>query len=431
MIYLNNKLFEFIENSPTAFHAVNNVRTTLVNKGFCELVEGKSWVIEPGKNYFVSRNGSSLIAFKIPAAKTNGMMIASVHSDSPCFKLKDNCVINENGYIRLSAERYGGLINSTWMDRPLSVAGRIVVKSDNGILTRLVDFKHPVAMIPHVAIHLNRKVNDSLTLNPAVDLVPLYALSDSESNIFDAISKLTDVSVNDILSYDLYLYNTDKGVAWNDFISAPRLDDLQCVFAALTAFISSENTNAIPVLAIFDNEEVGSSTKQGADSDFFNNVVNKLFKAIDTEASDVYDLLANSFMLSCDNGHAVHPNHPELTDKNDSVRMNGGVVLKFNANQSYCTDGISGALVKTLCEKAGVPCQSYSNRSDITGGSTLGNIANTHTSLVTADVGLAQLAMHSAMETAGNKDTEYMVDFLNEFFTSSIKHESDGVYTLN
>ncbi len=428
---MNNKLFDFIEKSPTAFHAVYNTKETLLSEGFVELSEGKTWDLEWGMSYFVTRNNSSLIAFRLPTNEAKGFMIGASHSDSPCFKLKDNALIIDKDYVRFSAEKYGGMINSTWMDRPLSLAGRVVVVTDKGIESRLVDFKDPVAIIPSVAIHLCRNANENTTLNAAVDLVPLYSASQSEPSFESMLAKFADASAEDILSSDLFLYNADKGVCWNNLISAPRLDDLQCVFSSLHGFLSASPEDSIPVLAVFDNEEVGSSTKQGADSDFLYSVLSRISRYNCGDFSNLNNMLANSLMLSCDNGHAVHPNHPELTDKNNEVKLNGGIVLKFNANQKYCTDAVSASLVKLLCKRAEVPCQEYSNRSDIAGGSTLGNIANTHLSVITADVGLPQLAMHSALETAGADDTEYMIKLMKEFFSSTLNIVNDGEYQLN
>ncbi len=426
---MNNKLLDFINNSPTAFHTVENIKKALINEGYEEIKEGRDWCLQRGKGYFVTRNDSSIIAFSIPKTDFNGFMIGCAHSDSPCFKLKSNSSFEDGLYVKLSCERYGGMINSTWLDRPLSVAGRVVVAAENGVSPLLVDVKKPVAVIPNVAIHLNKNANENTTYNAAVDLVPLYSCVGSETpSLLHSIAESLQINTEDILSTDLFLYNSDLGVEWGDFVSAPRIDDLQCVFSALNGFLSAKESGSMPVLAVFDNEEVGSSTKQGADSNFLVSVLSKCISSVLGCIGNLTDYLANSFMLSCDNGHAVHPNHPELTDKNISVMPNGGIVIKYNANQKYCTDAVSAALVKLLCKRAQVPFQEYSNRSDLPGGSTLGNIANTHASMLTADIGLAQLAMHSAFETAGSKDTEHMSLFMSEFFSSSLKVDADGFY---
>ena len=428
---MNNEMLKFIENSPTAFHAVENIKAELKEKGFAELCEGKCWNIEKGKGYFVSRNNSSLIAFKVPEENFSGFMIAASHSDSPSFKLKENPELKDKFYVRLSVEKYGGMIDSTWLDRPLSIAGRVLVKTEGGVKAKLVDFKELAALIPNVAIHLNRKINEGNALNAAVDLLPLVSLSDDQNHSFmSKVSKLAGVDEKDILSSDIFLYNCEKGVLWSDFVSAPRLDDLQCVFASLKAFEDAEIKGSMPVLAVFDNEEVGSSTKQGADSTFMLSVLKKLCYALNLSESQFADKVAESFMLSCDNAHAVHPNHPELTDGNHQCTLNGGVVIKSTASQAYCTDGISSAILKRICEIAEVKSQFYTNRSDIRGGSTLGNIANTQLSMLSADIGLAQLAMHSAFETAGSKDTESMVRLLQAFFSSEIKLISDGEFDV-
>lgn len=428
---MNNKLLKFINNSPTSFHTVLNIKQVLSDVGFEEISEGREWNLQKGKGYFVSRNNSSLIAFKIPDSDFRGFMIGSAHSDSPCFKLKSNFAFDDGLYSKLSCERYGGMINSTWLDRPLSVAGRVVISANDGVKSMFVDVKEPVAVIPNVAIHLNKSANENTTYNAAVDLIPLYCCVGSQTPaLLKLISDKLQINAEDILTTDLFLYNADKGFVWGDFISAPRIDDLQCVFSALEGFISAEDTESMPVLAVFDNEEVGSSTKQGADSDFLTSVLSKCISSTNACKGALSDYFANSFMLSCDNGHAVHSNHPELTDKNNCVKPNGGVVIKYNANQKYCTDAVSSALVKVICKRADVPFQEYSNRSDLPGGSTLGNIANTHASMITADVGLAQFAMHSAFETAGSKDTEYMTLFMKKFFSSALRINKDNLYII-
>lgn len=427
---MNKELLKFIENSPTAYHAVANIKAELSALGFTKLIEGMSWNIERGKGYFVTRNGSSVIAFKVPAGECGGFMIAASHSDSPAIKIKENPELKDKFYVKLSTEKYGGMIDSTWLDRPLSIAGRVLVKSGGGVSSKLVDFKEPCAIIPNVAIHLNRKVNEGVALNAAVDMLPVVSLAEGDDVFMAKVAELAGVGEEDVLSYDLMLYNRQQGVEWGDFVSSPRLDDLQCVFASLKAFSAAPASGSIPVLALFDNEEVGSRTKQGADSTFMSTVLKKLGFSLGLTEADFGDKIAESMMLSCDNAHGVHPNHPELTDANHRCTLGGGVVLKFNANQSYCTDGLSAALVKTLCQRAGVPAQAYTNRADILGGSTLGNIANTQLSMISADVGLAQLAMHSAFETAGSRDTAYMVKLLKEFFSAALKIKDDGEYEL-
>lgn len=424
---MTEKLFQFIEKSPTAFHAVDTLKNELKENGFCELFENEKWELTLGGAYFVTRNFSSLMAFKIPKDGFHGYMIAAAHSDSPCFKIKENGELSLGKYTSLSTEKYGGMLCSTWLDRPLGVAGRVVVETENGVETKLVNSQKSVAVIPNVAIHMNRNANDGASFNAAVDMLPLYSSCCYEGGFNAYLSKLCGVPYEKILGSDIYVYNTQKGEAFNNLICAPRLDDLQCVFSAKEAFLSAENSSSVPVLAVFDNEEVGSGTKQGAASTFLSDILERINLAFKKDKEDFISDVADSFMLSCDNAHAVHPNHGEFADRNHSVYMNGGVVIKYNANQKYTTDALSAALFKKIAKKAGVPTQSYCNRADMPGGSTLGNISNAVVSLNTADIGLAQLAMHSAYETAGADDTEYMVKALKVFFASSVKNENETV----
>ncbi len=419
---MNEKLFDYIEKAPTAYHACANTAKILANSGYSELFEGDEWKLEEGRGYFVRRNGSSLIAFRIPEGKARGFMIAAAHGDSPCLKIKENAEIKDKYYTRLSVEAYGGMIYSSWLDRPLAVAGRVVVKTEKGIEIRLVDTKEPVALIPNVAIHMNRAVNSGMNYNVAVDLVPLYDGAKAEKSFKSRIAALASVEDDDIVTTDLFLYNGQKGYAWGEFISAPRLDDLQCAFGALTAFLQSKASESVPVFALFDNEEVGSQTKQGAASTFLFDVLER----IAGEDEDYRRAIANSFMVSCDNAHACHPNHPEYSDKNHTVHMNEGIVIKYNANQRYTSDAVSAALFKLVCDEAKAPVQYYANRADMPGGSTLGNIANTQVSPNTVDIGLPQLAMHSSFETAGKKDTEYLVNALTVFYSKTLKAMDNG-----
>ncbi len=426
---MNKNLLDYIASCPTAYHACAHTALILKNAGYKELFENDAWKIKAGRGYFVRRNGSSLIAFRTPSADATGFMITASHGDSPCLKIKENPEIADKYYVKLSTETYGGMIYSSWMDRPLSVAGRVTVKSEKGIEIRLVDFKDPVAIIPNVAIHMNRQINSGYSYNASVDMLPLFG---GEKDSFKAaVAKLAGVSVNDIITTDLFLYNPQKGYEWGSYVSAPRLDDLQCAFASLTAFVESADaltvSSSIPVYALFDNEEVGSQTKQGAASTFIYDVLSRTATAL---GKDFSCLVANSFMVSCDNAHASHPNHPEFSDKNHTVHMNEGIVIKYNANQKYTSDAVSAALFKLICDEAKAPVQYYANRADMAGGSTLGNIANTQVSLNTVDIGLPQLAMHSSFETAGKKDTKYLIRALSKFYSKALK-ATDGGYEIN
>ena len=417
----NTALFDFIAHCPTAFHTAATVCEALTAAGYTRLAESDAWTLEAGRGYFVSRGASSVIAFRAPEA-FGGFVIAAAHGDSPAPKIKENADLKSEDYTELSVEPYGGMIFSTWFDRPLSVAGRVIVRTEGGIAARLCDLGAPTAVIPNVAIHMNRTMNDGTKLNAAVDLLPLYGGADAEplrARVADSLG----VAADDILSADLFVYNPQAGVEWNGYISAPRLDDLQCVYAALHGFLDAGCGAAAKVLAVFDNEEVGSRTQQGAASTFLCDVLRRVSAAFGRD----YDAaVAGSLMLSCDNAHAIHPNHPEYADKNHRVRMNGGVVVKYNANRNYATDAWSAALFRVICTRAGVPVQLYANRADMPGGSTLGNIANTQVSLPTVDIGAAQLAMHSAYETAGAADTAYLYRAIKQAFETTLTAVSDG-----
>ena len=426
----NQALFDFIHASPTAYHTVAHIASVLQKDGYTPLSENEKWEVTPGGRYFVTRNGSSLIAFSVPEKELRGFMPAAAHCDSPAFKIKENPELCDEWYVRLSTEKYGGMLCASWMDRPLSVAGRVCLRTPEGMAVKTVDLEEPVAIIPHVAIHMNRAANENAKYDPAVDMLPVFGTAAHKGGLLAQIAERVGVPVCDILSHDLFLYNPQPGVTYNGLIAAPRLDDLECVFAALSAFRRAKVGESMPLLCVFDNEEVGSSTKQGADSSFFSDTLQRVCHALGIGAEGCARLLADSLMLSCDNAHARHPNHPEFSDRNHTSVLNGGVVVKYNANQRYTSDAVSAGLFKLLCEHAHVPVQYYANRADMPGGSTLGNIANTHVSLNTLDIGLAQLAMHSAFETAGADDLAYMTEALTCFFSASVRQNADGTYRL-
>ena len=418
---MNQELFSYIAACPTAFQAVAHTALLLEGEGYRPLRETEEWTLEPGGKYYVQRNGSSLIAFRLPHGRPAGFMMTAAHSDSPTFKIKENAELPGESDTRLSVEGYGGMLCASWMDRPLSIAGRAMVRTERGVAMRLVDLKEPVALIPNVAIHMNRDANNGMKYNFAVDMQPLYG--GEKGGFRRRIAEAARVAEDDLLTHDLFLYNPQPGVAWGDYISAPRLDDLQCAFASLQGFLTAEESRSACVYCLFDNEEVGSETKQGAASTFLAETLERICDAL---GLTLRTMAASSFLLSCDNAHGVHPNHPEYADRNHTVRMNGGVVIKYNASQRYTTDAVSAALFQTVCERAGVPFQRYANRPDMAGGSTLGSIANTQVSLNTVDIGLAQLAMHSCFETAGAADTAYMVQALQAFFGMTLEIAADG-----
>ena len=429
------ELFEFIEDSPSCFHAIETITKKLKKNGFIELVEGESWNIERGKKYYTTRNLSSIIAFKIPKGDLKSFHIVASHSDSPCFKIKENAEIEVNSkYIKLNTEKYGGMICSTWFDRPLSIAGRILVKENNTIKTHLVNIDKDLVIIPNLAIHINREVNDGYKYNAQIDMLPLYGDNLSKGSLIKTIAQEAGVEEESILGTDLFLYNRMKGTKIGingEYISSPRLDDLECAFTSLKGFLSSDSKNSASVYCVFDNEEVGSGTKQGAGSTFLYDVLRRINMCIKNTEEDYYRLIASSFMVSADNAHALHPNYTDKSDPINKVYMNDGIVIKYNANQKYTTDGVSAAIFKSICDSVNVAYQTFTNRSDIVGGSTLGNISNGHVSLNTIDIGLAQLAMHSTYETAGAKDIAYMIDAIEAFYSTSIEQVGDGQYIIN
>ena len=457
------EMLEFIRISPTCFHAVANIGRMLEAAGFQQLQEKEEWKLEKGGRYYTERNDSSVIAFVIPEKEVGirGFHMAAAHSDSPCFKIKEKPELTvEEHYLRLNTEKYGGMILSTWLDRPLSVAGRLAVKNGNGIEGRLVNIDRDLCVIPNVAIHMNREMNKGVEYNPQVDLLPLLAdvsfdeydahttydaqtASENAEEQPEAVEKPTlaalaaetaGVDAETILGEDLFLYTRQEGKmigAKGEFVLSPRLDDLQCAFTSMKGFLAAENEQNINVYACFDNEEVGSGTKQGAASTFLYDVLWRMNKALGKNEEEFYRAVAGSFMLSCDNAHAVHPNYRQKTDVTNCVYMNDGIVIKSHAGQKYTSDAVSVAVFRMICEKAGIPLQYFANRSDEAGGSTLGNIAMTQVSMNTVDIGLPQLAMHSAYETAGVKDTEYMVKAVETFYASHIQADSDGNYQIN
>lgn len=419
-------MLNYIQNSPDCFHAVDNLRRRLLQEGYTQLEAGE-WSLTPGGRYFVTQNGSSLIAFRIPRQTATGFVLTASHSDSPCFRLRDHTELGGE-YIRLSAERYGGMINDSWLDRPLSVAGRLLLRRENGLAVQLVDMKKDMALIPRLAIHLNRDGNNGTKYNPAQDLVALYAGGEEKGSFDRELAQAAGCQPEDIVARDLFLYNKQPGSVWGpagEFLSAPRLDDLACVFACAEGFLAAREGSSIPVLCVFDNEEIGSETKQGAASAFLPDTLSAVSAALGLSAGEHRRLLHSSLMLSCDNGHARHPNHPELADPNEAPRLNGGVVVKHSPR--YATDGVSAAVFQELCRRANVPVQHYANRPDQMGGATLGNIADTKLPVSTVDIGMAQLAMHSSYETLGSRDVAHFVRAVTACYESTLRFTATGV----
>ena len=413
----------FLKECPTAFHAVSQIGSVLEQNGYERLWEHEVWALRPDGKYYVTRNDSSVIAFQIGTQLSDySFHIMATHSDFPTFKIKEYAELEvKSRYLQLNTEGYGGMLCATWFDRPLSVAGRVIVKEKDQFLTKLVNIDRDLVLIPSLAIHMNRKVNDGYAYNKQVDMLPLFGTGDCNKGDFKKlVAKAAGVSPQSVYGSDLYLYNRQEPSVWGaqeEFISAQHLDDLQCAYASLQGFLEGRQEKNVNVYVCFDNEEVGSGTKQGAGSTFLYDVLRRIHLALNKPEEDYYRAVAGSFMLSADNAHAVHPNHPEKTDAENCVYMNEGIVVKSHAGQKYTSDAVSIALFRDICERAGVPVQFFANRSDETGGSTLGNISSGKVSVNAVDIGLPQLAMHSAYETAGVMDTYYMIQAVKQFYS--------------
>ncbi|MGI6014651.1 MAG: M18 family aminopeptidase [Oscillospiraceae bacterium] len=431
---VSNALLDFIQRSPSCYHVIATIRQMLEQHGYRELLEGEPWDLTLGGAYYVIRNGSSLITFRVPKQEFQGFMITASHSDSPTFQIKEHAELAvEHHSIQLNTERYGGMLCSTWLDRPLSVAGRVIVKNGALLETRLVNIDRDLLVIPNVAIHMNRNANDGYHWNTNVDLFPLFGDGTAKGKFRQIVAETAGATEDNLLATDLFLYCRTPGTVWgadNTFLSSPRLDDLQCVFASIRAFLEAKASDSVPVCCVFDNEEVGSGTKQGAASTFLPDTLQRLNAALGRTEAEYNIAVANSFLVSADNAHAVHPNHPEYADKTHRPVLNGGIVIKFNANRRYTTDALSCSIFSQICKEANVPVQYFTNRSDLAGGSTLGSIANTQVSLNSIDIGLPQLAMHSAYETAGVQDTGWLIRALTVFFEKSLHAQSNGSYLL-
>ncbi len=510
---ITEEFIDFVTENPTCFHVVQSISEGLKKEGFGALPETEIWDIKPGGCYYTTRNGSSLVAFKVPENDVTGFNIMAAHTDSPALKIKGTrAEIPENAYVKLNVECYGGLLMSTWFDRPLSLAGRVMVREAAGqsgvnaassgstskaigktaakaasrstskaalpsyrLVEKLVKIDRDLLVIPSVAIHMNREANKGFEYNPQVDLLPLFGMNvaqeaanvtenskakdvapkasktqkpsndknASESQLLRVLSEELGVDPKDIVDFDLFVYDRTPGRIWganNEFFSVQHIDDLQCAYSAYRGFIDADTIGSVtadkakgtknkihasmPVLALFDNEEVGSGTKQGANSTFLEDVLSRISEALGYGRQKQNAILAGSFMVSADNAHALHPNHPEHHDPVNRPIMNKGIVIKHAANQHYTTDAVSATLFKEICNLADVPTQEFYNRSDKPGGSTLGNISNSHVSVNSVDIGLPQLAMHSCYETAGVLDGAYMARASKLFFSKTLVVDS-------
>lgn len=422
MLSQTKELCAFLDASHSQYHARAYLTAILDKEGYTALKESEKWELVPGGKYYVTRGGCAVLAFRVPEGEALGFLISAAHTDRPAFKLKENGEI-EGVYPRLAVERYGGQILAPWLDRPLSIAGRVLVQTERGAESRLLDIDRDLLLIPNVAIHMNRQVNDGYKWNPVTDVLPLLASPENKGQFTAMLEKEAG---GKILSHDLFLYIRQKASVWGldeSFLSSAALDDLECVWGCFRGFLASGTGRSIPLFAALDSEEVGSCSPQGAGSTLLSQTVSRIAQAL---ALDENRLLAQSFLVSADNAHAQHPNHPELADSGNAPKLGGGIVIKFNANLRYCTDGLSAAVMRTVCHRAGVSSQNYYNRPDIPGGSTLGCISIGQVSVPTVDIGLAQLAMHSCYETAAVSDATDLEKAMTVYFGSTLRKTEDS-----
>ena len=416
MDYRTEKLMAFLDASVSVYHAAAYLANVLEDAGYARLSEGETWNLTAGGKYYLTRGGTAVLAFRIPQGTPAGFLMSASHSDRPTFKVKENAELCGT-YTRLATEKYGGMLMAPWLDRPLSIAGRVLVETENGVESRLVDIDRDLLLIPNVAIHMNRSANDGFKWNPAVDMLPLLGGKNAKGKLQKLLEKAAG---GKILGHDLYLYIRQKAAVWGmdkEFLSAAALDDLACAWCCTQGFLSAQEGGSIPVLCVFDSEEVGSSSLQGAASRLLQTTLSRICTALQL---DEQVMLANSFMVSADNGHAIHPNHPEYADPSNAPVLGGGVVLKFNASQRYTTDGVTAAVFRKVCQKANVNVQTYCNRADIPGGSTLGNISLSQVSVPTVDIGLPQLAMHSCYETVAAQDALDLESAMAAYYGSTL-----------
>ena len=425
---INKLLLDLFNNSYNEYFAISNIKKLLDENGFICLLENEKYEISLGKSYYILRDGSSIIAFKVPEKLDElYFKIVASHSDSPVLKIKENPTVIENGYNKLKVKKYGGMIVSSWLDKPLGIAGRVCYKNGNAITTRLVNFPTNL-IIPNVAIHQNRDINNGFIYNPQIDLLPILGLGNND--LFKELLDSTKNKEEEILSYDLNLYNKEKAVLGginNEFIYSPKEDNLVSAYISILSLISSISYDGISLGVIFNNEEVGSSSLNGADSDFLATNLKRISKSLGFSNDELSRALVKSYLVSLDNAHAIHPNHPEMSDNKNNCLINEGVVIKHNSNMLYTSEAISSAIIKLIASKENISLQTFFNRADARGGSTLGNISLTHVSIRSVDLGIPQLAMHSNYEVMGSKDTINAYKLLKALFNSKIKIEGENV----
>lgn len=420
----NKELFTFMEKATCAFTGIKEIKEILLQKDYIELEENAKWKLEPNKNYFITRNDSSLIAFQ--TGTNTSFNITCTHIDTPAFLIKPKNVIYEKNYLKINVMPYGGLLNYAWLDEPLSISGRVIYKKKNKLYKEIIDLKNPLLCIPSVAIHQNANANENLNLNNQIDMIPIISLEDYKDPIKNLIKKeLQFKNKEEICDYDLFLYSTSipKYFGINkEMILSPRIDDLTCTFSALKSFIDAKKTENINIFCTFNSEEIGSLTKEGADSSFLMDTLKRI--AADLKF-DISIVISNSTILSADNTHATHPNHPNNSDINNEAFLNGGIVI--SRDNTSTTDSITSSLFKEICKIAKVPYQDFVTKNDMTSGSTLSGINLRHVSIDSIDIGLGQLAMHGAQEIVGSKDPYYLYLAFKTFYETQIRKEKDRI----
>lgn len=420
-------LHHLIEHSVSPYHCIQEVSNQLDQYGFCELPLGGIWNLQKGHGYYIKAYDSTLIGFTIGEELSSqpGIRIAASHTDWPCLKLKPSPEVTTGRYGKLNVEVYGGPILNTWFDRPLSMAGKVCIKSDNPLkpVTRLIDFKRPLLTIPNLAIHMNREVNSGVKLNAQIDLLPLLTILMEELNkedyFLELLARETGVKKEDLLDYEIYVYNAESGSLLGlqqEFYSAPRLDNITSVHACLEGLKADSKKQDIHVIALYDNEEVGSSTKQGAASALLDRILEKIYLFLGYSRDTYLNALFNGFLLSIDVAHAIHPNHTEKCDIKNQITLGDGIALKLSASQSYATDASSVSVIEGICRSEQIPYRKFSNRSDMRGGSTLGSISSCLLTMRTVDIGVTLLAMHSARELMAAKDQDALSSLVKAYF---------------
>lgn len=420
------EFFNYIMKSVSPFHAVKESEEMLRQAGFIKLEMNQSWSLQKGNGYYLSYHDSALFAFKIGNSFNyrQGLRIAAAHVDSPCVRVKPHAEMNEEGYQRLNVEMYGGAILNTWLDRPLSIAGRVAVRSDDLFHPdmHLIDFERPIVTIPNIAIHINRDLNKGVELNKQTDMIPIVGMDREKKEtefLLDALADKLEAEKTDILDYELCIYNADEPQTiglHEDFISGPRLDNLVSAYAVLQAILSEQRQQGVNMIALFDHEEIGSRTKQGAASHLLSYVIEKIYFSFGRTHMDVIEAVTDSMMLSLDVSHGLHPNYVKRYDLTNKPVLNGGVCIKEACSQSYATDSEAIAVIQQICDAKQIASQRSVNRSDGTGGSTLGAIAGTVLPMPIVDLGVPLLAMHSARELMGVEDQDATQALINQFF---------------